>query len=150
MFPSSISLSLPFPDRYEGREIVRYGQVAADSESLRRVSAACRLGISIFGGAAENKLSVVVENASQFRFIYCCGETAFLTRNSCPARCAPARSSNPCPPRYGCQMPTARFLDHVCLALRASELWLRYATLQNFIPSFPWIAPPRPPSNFAA
>ena len=24
-------------------------------------------------------------------------------------------------------------------------LWLRYATLQNLIPSFPWIAPPRPP-----
>ena len=24
-------------------------------------------------------------------------------------------------------------------------LWLRYATLQNWIPSFPWIAPPRPP-----
>ena len=27
----------------------------------------------------------------------------------------------------------------------ASGLWLRYATLQNLIPSFPWIAPPRPP-----
>ena len=24
-------------------------------------------------------------------------------------------------------------------------LWLRYAALQNLIPSFPWIAPPRPP-----
>ena len=33
----------------------------------------------------------------------------------------------------------------MCLALRASGLWLRYATLQNWIPSFPWIAPPRPP-----
>ena len=33
----------------------------------------------------------------------------------------------------------------MCLALRASGLWLRYATLQNLIPSFPWIAPPRPP-----
>ena len=31
------------------------------------------------------------------------------------------------------------------MALRASGLWLRYATLQNLIPSFPWIAPPRPP-----
>ena len=31
------------------------------------------------------------------------------------------------------------------LALRASGLWLRYATLQNLIPSYPWIAPPRPP-----
>ena len=31
------------------------------------------------------------------------------------------------------------------LALWASGLWLRYATLQNLIPSFPWIAPPRPP-----
>ena len=33
----------------------------------------------------------------------------------------------------------------LCLALRASGLWLRYAALQNLIPSFPWIAPPRPP-----
>ena len=33
----------------------------------------------------------------------------------------------------------------MCLALRASGLWLRYATLQNLIPSFPWIAPPRSP-----
>ena len=41
----------------------------------------------------------------------------------------------------GCQMAIARFLDHMCLALRASGLWLRYATLQNLIPSFPWIAP---------
>ena len=31
-------------------------------------------------------------------------------------------------------------LDRKCLALRASGLWLRYATLQNLIPSFPWIA----------
>ena len=30
----------------------------------------------------------------------------------------------------------------MCLALRASGLWLRYAALQNLIPSFPWIAPP--------
>ena len=41
----------------------------------------------------------------------------------------------------GCQMAIARFLDGMCLALRASGLWLRYATLQNLIPSFPWIAP---------
>ena len=33
----------------------------------------------------------------------------------------------------------------MCLALQASGLWLRYATLQNLIPSFPWIAPPHPP-----
>ena len=45
----------------------------------------------------------------------------------------------------GCQMDIARFSDRMCLALRASGLWLRYATLQNLIPSFPWIAPPRPP-----
>ena len=32
-------------------------------------------------------------------------------------------------------------LDSMCLALRASGLWLRYTTLQNVIPSFPWIAP---------
>ena len=45
----------------------------------------------------------------------------------------------------------------MCLALRASGLWLRYATLQNLIPSFAWIAPgwrawgrnPRKGSNFA-
>ena len=30
-----------------------------------------------------------------------------------------------------CQMAVARFLDRMCLALRASGLWLRYATLQN-------------------
>ena len=42
-------------------------------------------------------------------------------------------------------MAIAGFLDRMCLALRASGLWLRYATLQNLIPSFPWIAPPRPP-----
>ena len=29
----------------------------------------------------------------------------------------------------------------MCLALRASGLWLRYAALQNLIPSFPWIVP---------
>ena len=46
---------------------------------------------------------------------------------------------------HGCQMAIARFLDRMCLALRASGLWLRCATLQNLIPSFPWIAPPRPP-----
>ena len=35
-------------------------------------------------------------------------------------------------------MALAGFLDHMCLALRASGLWLRYAMLQNLIPSFPW------------
>ena len=43
--------------------------------------------------------------------------------------------------RHGCQMAIARFLDRMCLALRASGRWLRYAALQNLIPSFPWIAP---------
>ena len=43
---------------------------------------------------------------------------------------------------HGCQMAIARFLDPMRLAIRASGLWLRYATLQNLIPSFPWIAPP--------
>ena len=42
---------------------------------------------------------------------------------------------------HSCQMAIVRFLDRVCLALRASGIWLRYATLQNLIPSFPWIAP---------
>ena len=43
--------------------------------------------------------------------------------------------------RHGCQMAIARSLDRMYLALRASGLWLRYARLQNLIPSFPWIAP---------
>ena len=46
---------------------------------------------------------------------------------------------------HGGQMAIARFLDGICLALQASGLWLRYASLQNLISSFPWIAPPRPP-----
>ena len=29
----------------------------------------------------------------------------------------------------------------MCLALRASGLWLCYTSLQNLIPSFPWIVP---------
>ena len=33
----------------------------------------------------------------------------------------------------------------MCLAFRASGLWLCYATLQNLIPSFPWIGLPHPP-----
>ena len=47
--------------------------------------------------------------------------------------------------QHCCQIAIARFLDHMCLALWASGLWLRYAALQNLIPSFPWIAPPCPP-----
>ena len=47
--------------------------------------------------------------------------------------------------RHDCQMAIAKYLDCMRLALLASELWLRYATLQNLIPSCPWIAPPRPP-----
>ena len=43
--------------------------------------------------------------------------------------------------RHGCQMAIARFLERMCLALRASGLWLRYAALQNFpflsLPSYP-------------
>ena len=42
---------------------------------------------------------------------------------------------------HGCQMAIAGFLGRMCLSLRASGLGLRYATLQNLIPSFPWIAP---------
>ena len=47
---------------------------------------------------------------------------------------------------HGCQMAIARFLDRMCLALWDSGLWLRYAALQNLIPSSTWIAPPRPPT----
>ena len=46
---------------------------------------------------------------------------------------------------HGYQMAIAWSLDCMCLALWASGLWLRYATLQNLIPSFPWIAPPCSP-----
>ena len=35
--------------------------------------------------------------------------------------------------RHGCQMANARFLDSMCLALQASGLWLRFATLQNLL-----------------
>ena len=48
---------------------------------------------------------------------------------------------------HGCQMTISRFLDCMCLPPWASGLWLRYATLQNLIPTFPWIAPP--PSSLA-
>ena len=41
-------------------------------------------------------------------------------------------------------MAIAIFRDCMRLALWASGLWLRYTLLQNLIPSFPWIAPPRP------
>ena len=34
------------------------------------------------------------------------------------------------------------FRSYVFLSLRTSVLWLRFATLQNFIPSFSWIVPP--------
>ena len=48
----------------------------------------------------------------------------------------------PMPPRsHGCQMAIARFFGRRYLALGLEGLWLRYATLQNLIPSFPWIAP---------
>ena len=50
-------------------------------------------------------------------------------------------SRDPPPSEQGCQMAIAGFLDRLCLALRASGLWLRYAGLQNLIPFFPWIAP---------
>ena len=39
----------------------------------------------------------------------------------------------------------SQILKSYVLALRASGQWLRYTTLQNLIPSFPGIAPPRPP-----
>ena len=42
---------------------------------------------------------------------------------------------------HGCQMAIAGSLDRMCLALRATGQWLRYAMLQNVIPSFPWIKP---------
>ena len=60
---------------------------------------------------------------------------------------------------HGCQMAIARFSNCTCLALRASRLWLRYATLQNLIPflSLDWAPTPsilaqskeRKGSNFA-
>ena len=56
-----------------------------------------------------------------------------------------AKRQRDLPMSHGCQMDIAGFLDHMCLALRASCLWLCYAALQNWIPSFPWIAPPHTP-----
>ena len=47
-------------------------------------------------------------------------------------------------PSHGCQMALDLCFRSYCLALRASGLWLRFAALQNLIPSFPWIAHPRP------
>ena len=45
-------------------------------------------------------------------------------------------------------MTIAKFLDFMRLALE--RLWLHYATLQNSIPSFPWIVPGwRKGSNFS-
>ena len=59
-----------------------------------------------------------------------------------------ARTNKDGYPEHGCQMAIARFLDYMCLALWACRTMapLRYAaklygTLQNLIPSFPWIAP---------
>ena len=45
--------------------------------------------------------------------------------------------------RHGCQMALAGFLNRMCLALGFPDYG--YAALQHLIPSFPWIAPPRPP-----
>ena len=42
-------------------------------------------------------------------------------------------------------MALAKFLVVGVWPLGLEGLWLRYATLQNLIPSFPWIAPTRPP-----
>ena len=45
----------------------------------------------------------------------------------------------------GCQMAITWFLYWMYLAFGLEGLRLRYATLQNLIPSFPWIVPLRPP-----
>ena len=55
---------------------------------------------------------------------------------SCGRTCIPFPSQ-----RHGCQMAIAGFLARMSLALLASGLWLCYTTLQNWIPSFPRIAP---------
>ena len=50
---------------------------------------------------------------------------------------------------YGFQMTRKSFRSYV---FGPSGYWTmapRYATLQNFIPSFPWIAPPPTPSTLA-
>ena len=49
--------------------------------------------------------------------------------------------------RFGTWLPDgySQILRSYVFCLWASRLWPRYATLQNLIPSFPWIAPPRPP-----
>ena len=66
------------------------------------------------------------------------------TKPSVSVRAEPSGKTN-LAANHGCQMAIAGFLDPSCLALRAPGQWLRYATLENWIPSFPWIAPPHPP-----
>ena len=59
--------------------------------------------------------------------------------------CLTSKTHNVWRGTHCCQLAIAGCLDHMCLALWASGLWPCYAALQNLIPSFPWIAPPRPP-----
>ena len=71
-----------------------------------------------------------------------CGKSKYdIARNARLLEVSPYHISSGCDFTHGCQMAIAGFLDRMCLALRASGLWLRYATLQNLILSFPWIAP---------
>ena len=42
---------------------------------------------------------------------------------------------------HGCQMAIAKFLDCRLWPFGIEGLWLRNATLQHMIPSFPWIVP---------
>ena len=42
---------------------------------------------------------------------------------------------------HGCQLAIAKFLDCRLWPFGLEGLWLRYAMLQNLIPSFPWISP---------
>ena len=61
------------------------------------------------------------------------------TRTSLPAPRAAARPQAWLPD--GDSQIFRSYCIRMCLALPAFGLWLRYATLQNLIPSFPWIVP---------
>ena len=51
----------------------------------------------------------------------------------------------PGPPLHGCQMVIAKFVDYISTALRGWRTMAPLRCAAKLIPSFPWIALPRPP-----
>ena len=60
-------------------------------------------------------------------------------------KCELANSEFPFLLLHGCQMAIANFYIIGVWPFGLEGLWLRYARMQNLIPFFPCIAPPRPP-----